>query len=102
MYFAASASDTFLQRRPMTMPNSPSYTILPVKPAGRSVDSPGPMMDVEGVMRNSGCDGASLPSFAAKALKLFHNATILEGTQGASSANAPASIVVPVGRGESK
>src|SRR5258708_6801883 len=66
------------------------------------MNSFGPMIEVPGLMRNKGCTGASLPSFAAKALKLFHSAIILDGTHGANRVTAADSMVIPVACGEPK
>src|SRR3982074_3680586 len=54
------------------------------------------MTELPGLMRNSGCVGADLPSFSLSAWKLFHKATILDGVQGLSSVNAPRLRVRPV------
>src|SRR5271165_120014 len=61
--------------------------------------SSGPMTDVPGLMRNSGCDGAALPSFIRSALKLFHRATIFDGWQGLVIVHWSRAIVRPVARG---
>src|ERR1700678_3574987 len=60
----------------------------------------GPMTDVPGLRRNSGCAGACLPSFAPSAWKLFHNATILDGVHGLCSAQASLEAARPAAGGE--
>src|ERR1700674_1202851 len=63
--------------------------------------SSGPMTDVAGLIKNSGCDGACLPILAANAWKLFHSATILPGKHGLNSVNASMPSLRPVARGAS-
>src|SRR5439155_6385918 len=61
----------------------------------------GPMTELAGLMRNSGCTGAFFSSFAASAWKLFHSATILDGMHGARSLTRSLAIVAPLRIGRS-
>src|SRR5665213_1740580 len=59
------------------------------------------MTEVLGLIKYKGWAGAGLPIFAASAWKLFHRATILLGTHGASTLSVSAARVASVAVGES-
>ena len=59
--------------------------------------SPGPRNELLALSKNNGSSGSVTSSLAANAWKLFHIATILVGTHGASNLTSPNAKVSPVG-----